>query len=222
MEHIRLLWTGIMAEYLVMSTSQGTYDLRSNRTTVRRDQIYIWNVQSGESARTVIGNRWCSSLWYYALWAYVRSGGVALDGDCRECGTFAFSAIRLKLAFSQMSHYTFKVLYATGHWPLWWAGRLWWAPALGGSSRSEPPAGSPPDPSSCAGRNPSPGCPCWSSIHCRNKHSISTRGEDHTHLLLLTSAFMHSARIMQKQVWPWSTKPVIRVNFSKLRLIHHL
>ncbi len=27
MEHISSLWTGIMAEYLVMSTSQGTYDL---------------------------------------------------------------------------------------------------------------------------------------------------------------------------------------------------
>ncbi len=38
----------------------------------------------------------------------MRSGGVALDGDCREGGTFAFSAIRLKLAFSEMSHYTFK------------------------------------------------------------------------------------------------------------------
>ncbi len=39
----------------------------------------------------------------------MRSGGVALDGDCREGGTFAFSAIRLKLAFSEMSHYTFKL-----------------------------------------------------------------------------------------------------------------
>ncbi len=29
----------------------------------------------------------------------MHSGGVALDGDCREGGTFAFSAIRLKLAF---------------------------------------------------------------------------------------------------------------------------
>ncbi len=27
--------------------------------------------------------------------AYVRSGGMALDGNCREGGTFAFSAIRL-------------------------------------------------------------------------------------------------------------------------------
>ncbi len=35
-------------------------------------------------------------------------GGVALDGDCREGGTFAFSAIRLKLAFSQISYCTFK------------------------------------------------------------------------------------------------------------------
>ncbi len=38
----------------------------------------------------------------------MRSGGVALDGDCREGRTFAFSAIRLKLAFSQISYYTFK------------------------------------------------------------------------------------------------------------------
>ncbi len=30
----------------------------------------------------------------------MRLGGVALDGDCREGGMFAFSAIRLKLAFS--------------------------------------------------------------------------------------------------------------------------
>ncbi len=33
----------------------------------------------------------------------MRSGGVALDCDCREGGTFAFSAIRLKLAFSEIS-----------------------------------------------------------------------------------------------------------------------
>ncbi len=30
----------------------------------------------------------------------MRSGGMVLDADCREGGTFAFSAIRLKLAFS--------------------------------------------------------------------------------------------------------------------------
>ncbi len=38
----------------------------------------------------------------------MRSGGVALDGDCRESGTFAISAIRLKLAFSEISYCTFK------------------------------------------------------------------------------------------------------------------
>ncbi len=38
MEHIHSLRTGIMAEYLVMSTSQGTYDLWSNRT-YGRDKI---------------------------------------------------------------------------------------------------------------------------------------------------------------------------------------
>ncbi len=51
----------IYAEYLVMSTLQSTYDLRSNRT-VGRDTIYIWNVHGREGARTVIGNRWCSLL----------------------------------------------------------------------------------------------------------------------------------------------------------------
>ncbi len=30
-------------------------------------------------------------------------GGVTFDGDCREGGTFTFSAIRLKLAFSKIS-----------------------------------------------------------------------------------------------------------------------
>ncbi len=40
----------------------------------------------------------------------MRSGGVALDSDCREGGTFAFSAIRLTLAFSEMSYYTFNIL----------------------------------------------------------------------------------------------------------------
>ncbi len=29
----------------------------------------------------------------------MRAGGVALDGDCREGGTFTFNATRLKLAF---------------------------------------------------------------------------------------------------------------------------
>ncbi len=38
----------------------------------------------------------------------MRSGGVALDSDCREGGTFAFSAIRLKLAFSEISNCTFN------------------------------------------------------------------------------------------------------------------
>ncbi len=52
------LRTGIMAEYLVMSTSQGTYD-----RTAGRDEIYsIWNVQSGEGTRPVTENRWCSLL----------------------------------------------------------------------------------------------------------------------------------------------------------------
>ncbi len=32
------------------------------------------------------------------------SGGVALDGDCREGGTFTFSPIKLKLAFSEISY----------------------------------------------------------------------------------------------------------------------
>ncbi len=39
----------------------------------------------------------------------MRSGDVALDGDCREGGKFAFSAIRLKLAFSKIFYYTFNV-----------------------------------------------------------------------------------------------------------------
>ncbi len=34
---------------------------------------------------------------------------MSLDGDCREGGMFAFSAIRLKLAFSEISYCTFKV-----------------------------------------------------------------------------------------------------------------
>ncbi len=38
----------------------------------------------------------------------MRSGGVALDCDCREGGTFAFSAIRLKLTFSEISNCTFN------------------------------------------------------------------------------------------------------------------
>ncbi len=36
------------------------------------------------------------------------SGGVSLDGDYREGGVFTFSAIRLKLAFSEISNCTFK------------------------------------------------------------------------------------------------------------------
>ncbi len=39
----------------------------------------------------------------------MHSGGVALDGDCREGATFAYSAIRLKLAFSEISNSTFKL-----------------------------------------------------------------------------------------------------------------
>ncbi len=31
-----------------------------------------------------------------------RSGGVAMNGDLQEGGTFTFSAIRLKLAFSEI------------------------------------------------------------------------------------------------------------------------
>ncbi len=38
-------------------------------------------------------------------------GGVAVDSVCREGGTLAFSAIRLKLAFSEISYCTFKMNY---------------------------------------------------------------------------------------------------------------
>ncbi len=38
----------------------------------------------------------------------MRSWSVALDGDCREGGTFAFSAIRLKFAFSKNLYCTFN------------------------------------------------------------------------------------------------------------------
>ncbi len=50
---------------------------------------------------------------------YERSGGVALDGDCREGGTFTFSAIRLKLAFSKISYYTFKFEYNSNFDHIW-------------------------------------------------------------------------------------------------------
>ncbi len=40
----------------------------------------------------------------------MRSGGVALDADCRVGGTFAFSAIRLKTAFSKISYCIFKLV----------------------------------------------------------------------------------------------------------------
>ncbi len=45
----------------------------------------------------------------------MRSVGVALDGDSREGGTFAFSAIRLKLAFSEIS---FNSLFIFKHFNL--------------------------------------------------------------------------------------------------------
>ncbi len=51
MEHIRSLRTGIMAEYMVMSTSQGTYDLRLNRTNVGRDEIYICIICAEQEGR---------------------------------------------------------------------------------------------------------------------------------------------------------------------------
>ncbi len=40
----------------------------------------------------------------------MRSGGVALDGGCREGGTFALSAIRLKLSFYEISNSTFNTI----------------------------------------------------------------------------------------------------------------
>ncbi len=49
----------------------------------------------------------------------MRSGGVALDGDCREGGTFAVSAIRLKLAFSKISYCTFNPLGSKGVLGAW-------------------------------------------------------------------------------------------------------
>ncbi len=44
----------------------------------------------------------------------MRSVGVALDDDCREGRMFAFSAIRLKLAFSEISNSTFNDYYQEG------------------------------------------------------------------------------------------------------------
>ncbi len=42
----------------------------------------------------------------------MHSGGMALDGNCREVGTFAFSAIRLNLAFSEISSCTFNEFHS--------------------------------------------------------------------------------------------------------------
>ncbi len=39
----------------------------------------------------------------------MRSGSVALDADGKEGGTFAFSAIRLNLAFSEISYCTLNL-----------------------------------------------------------------------------------------------------------------
>ncbi len=43
------------------------------------------------------------------------SGGVALGGNCREGGTFAFSDIRLKLAFTEISNSTFNLNSVEGN-----------------------------------------------------------------------------------------------------------
>ncbi len=45
---IRLLQTGIMAEYTVVSTSQGTYVQIEQTTVIVCDKSNIWNVQRGE------------------------------------------------------------------------------------------------------------------------------------------------------------------------------
>ncbi len=50
-----------------------------------------------------VKDTWCTvvmlSLVFWSVSVYARSGGVALNGDLQEGGTFTFSAIRLKLAF---------------------------------------------------------------------------------------------------------------------------
>ncbi len=48
--------------------------------------------------------------WPKCACLYMRSGAWLWIAICREGRTFAFSAIRLKLAFSKMSYCTFKVL----------------------------------------------------------------------------------------------------------------
>ncbi len=57
----------------------------------------------------------------YHYSAYMSSGGMALVANCRAGGTFAFSAIRLKFAFSKMSYCTFKNMY------LKWFSKLSWS-----------------------------------------------------------------------------------------------
>lgn len=53
-----------------------------------------------------------------------------------------------------------------------WGRCWWWGPALCGSWRWVQWAESPLDPSSSAGKSPVPGCPGWSSIHCRPNHKV--------------------------------------------------
>ncbi len=59
-------------------------------------------------------------------------------------------------------------------------------------------------------------------------HDVQTRAftaalQNHTHTHTHTHSFIHRVKsFLQPKMWPWTTKSVIRVNFSKLRFIHHL
>ncbi len=101
MEHIRLLRTGIMAEYPVMSTLQGICGQIEQTLHVIRETYEM--CRAGGVRGLELGTV------YVAYCCNVASGilvceriSEALDGDCREGGMFAFSAIRLKLAFSKI------------------------------------------------------------------------------------------------------------------------
>ncbi len=57
MEHIRSLRTGMMAEYPVKSTSQGTYGRIEQRSEVKRETYKM--CRAGGGARTGVENRCC-------------------------------------------------------------------------------------------------------------------------------------------------------------------
>ncbi len=82
-------------------------------------------------------------------------------------------------------------------------------------------------PETCTGPTPywtASRCPDWTAVSGVSSSTVTSSTHDRSSLTRprVRVCLVTALWTKHTHMWPWSTKPVIRVNFSKLRVIHHL